>query len=362
MICCEGGRPWSEAEPAGLGGEMPHLGDEEGILARAGIGLMSEVALWDDAAMYRPWSIVAVLLAICFQLHAGDWEMLKDCRLIDNKSNDGDSFHVRANGEEFIFRLYHVDAPESETDSAVADRISEQAEHFGITEEQTLRGGEMAKIFTKKALAQPFVVATRFQKAMGRSKLQRYYAVVLVGGDADLAEMLVRAGLARAHGQVVDAPKGKRMAGYVELEKTAKVNRVGLYGGNSPTVAEAEPEEAASSKRQVTDMGAGAIMDDIFAPVVTGGVISSPSTQANQIVKEWTREVIAPRSAGDESRGGKLNINTASKEELVELPGVGEVIAERIIQSRPYSSLDDLEQVEGLGPKKISRIAPLVSF
>ena len=35
--CSEGGGLWSEAEPAGLGGEMPHLGDDEGILARAGI-------------------------------------------------------------------------------------------------------------------------------------------------------------------------------------------------------------------------------------------------------------------------------------------------------------------------------------
>jgi hypothetical protein len=34
---CSGcGRFWSEAEPAGLGGEMPHLGHDEGILARPG--------------------------------------------------------------------------------------------------------------------------------------------------------------------------------------------------------------------------------------------------------------------------------------------------------------------------------------
>ena len=312
--------------------------------------------------MLRVWSLAVLMLLVC-QLHAGDWELLKDCRLIDNKSNDGDSFHVRAsNGEELLFRLYHVDCPESESDSVVADRITKQAEHFGITETQSLRGGVMAKDFTKKALSQPFVVVTRFQKAMGRSKLQRYYAVVLVGGKTDLAEMLVRAGLARAFGQVVDAPKGKRMAGYLELEKTAKAGKVGLYGGNAPTVAEDQDGKPRSTKGYVSDIGTGSTTDDILAPVVKDDVIASPSIQANQIVKEWTREFIAPKPSTDDSGGRKLNINTASAEELIGLPGVGAVIAERIIQSRPYSSLDDLGKVKGLGVKKISAIAPLVSF
>ena len=302
------------------------------------------------------------MLLVC-QLHAADWEILKDCRLIDNASNDGDSFRVRAsNGDELLFRLYHVDCPESESDSVVADRITKQAAHFGITETQSLRGGVTAKDFTKKALSQPFVVVTRFQKAMGRSKLQRYYAVVLVGGKTDLAEMLVRAGLARAFGQVVDAPKGKRMAGYLELEKSAKAGRVGLYGGNAPTVAGDQDGKPKSTKSYVNDTGVSATTDDIFAPVVRDDIIASPSTQANQIVKEWTREFIAPQPSADESGGGNLNINTASKEELIGLPEVGEVIAERIIQSRPYSSLDDLGKVKGLGVKKISAIAPLVSF
>jgi hypothetical protein len=47
--------------------------------------------------------------------------------------------------------------------------------------------------------------------------------------------MLVRAGLARAHGQVVsDPPKGKEMAQYVSMEKQAKAGKMGLYGGNKP--------------------------------------------------------------------------------------------------------------------------------
>ena len=279
------------------------------------------------------------MLVVC-QLHAADWEMLKDCRLIDNASNDGDSFRVRAsNGDELLFRLYHVDCPESESDSVVADRITKQAAHFGITETQSLRGGVMAKDFTKKALSQPFVVVTRFQKALGRSKLQRYYAVVLVGGKTDLAEMLVRAGLARAHGQVVDAPKGKRMAGYVELEKTAKAGKVGLYGGNAPTVAEDQDGKPRSTKGYLSDEATGSNTGEIIAPNLEADVIASPVTQARKIVKEWTQEFIAPKPAADESGGGNLDINTASKEELIGLPGVGAIIAERIIQARPYSSL-----------------------
>jgi hypothetical protein len=117
----------------------------------------------------------------------------------------------------------------------VAERITQQAAHFGISEEQSIEGGKTAKEFTEKALSRPFSVVTRFQKAMGRSKLQRYYAIILVDGKNDLAELLIRAGMARAFGQVVaDAPKGKEIAQYVSMEKQARATKMGLYGGNKP--------------------------------------------------------------------------------------------------------------------------------
>ena len=108
---------------------------------------------------------VALALTLFGSAFADEWVTLKNCRLLENASNDGDSFHVKADGEEYLFRLYHVDTPESEIDSAVADRVAEQAEHFGLSQEQSLRGGERAKDFTKKALSKPFSVVTRWQKA-----------------------------------------------------------------------------------------------------------------------------------------------------------------------------------------------------
>jgi hypothetical protein len=50
-----------------------------------------------------------------------DWIVLEDCRLIPNPANDGDSFHVSAGEKEYLFRLYLVDAPE--TDALAPDDL-----------------------------------------------------------------------------------------------------------------------------------------------------------------------------------------------------------------------------------------------
>jgi competence ComEA-like helix-hairpin-helix protein len=59
---------------------------------------------------------------------------------------------------------------------------------------------------------------------------------------------------------------------------------------------------------------------------------------------------------------GSVNINTARKELLMSLPGIGETMADRIVQYRkdhgPFTTLEDLMNVKGIGKKKFARIAP----
>lgn len=69
-------------------------------------------------------------------------------------------------------------------------------------------------------------------------------------------------------------------------------------------------------------------------------------------------------SEGTEHASAKININTALVAELTLLPGIGEVMAERIVKQRessgPFSMIDDIKQVSGIGDKKFEQIADLI--
>jgi len=60
-------------------------------------------------------------------------------------------------------------------------------------------------------------------------------------------------------------------------------------------------------------------------------------------------------------RSLRVNINTASSEELQSLPGIGPARADLIIAHRPYKTFDDLKNVKGIPHKVADDINPLVT-
>ncbi len=72
---------------------------------------------------------------------------------------------------------------------------------------------------------------------------------------------------------------------------------------------------------------------------------------------------------GEKSAGpvvGRININTASKDQLRNLPGIGATLAERIVLYReehgPFSSAYDLKNVRGIGDKKFEQLKRYISL
>lgn len=80
----------------------------------------------------------------------------------------------------------------------------------------------------------------------------------------------------------------------------------------------------------------------------------------------WPTKPIEVERSPERSRDLRIDLNRASWAELVQLPGVGPKLADRIIEDRktkgPFRNLDDLGRVRGIGPALLERIGPYLTW
>jgi len=101
------------------------------------------------------------------------------------------------------------------------------------------------------------------------------------------------------------------------------------------------------------------------------------STEGNSNVSEVDNPTIAATTPSDagavklpdqptEQRGdGRININIASQSELMDLPGIGNVLASRIVDYRrqygDFSRIEDIRNVSGIGVKRFDAIKDMIT-
>ncbi|MDU0293399.1 ComEA family DNA-binding protein [Saccharothrix longispora] len=94
------------------------------------------------------------------------------------------------------------------------------------------------------------------------------------------------------------------------------------------------------------------------------GVDLSPLNLARKVTDGEQIAVGVPAPHSTDSATEPLNLNTATEEQLDTLPGVGPVTAQRIVDRRqkrgPFTSIDQLGEIEGIGDAKLAKLAELV--
>lgn len=267
--------------------------------------------------------------------------IFENCSLDDHPEwADGDSFQIKtATGVEHTIRLYGVDCMEWHVnDESDSRRLRAQRRYFGITEAvpKAEKPEEFAKAFGKTAaektrdlLQKPFTVYTRLADARGDGKHKRIYAFIKCADGSDLASELVRAGLARAFGVNADGPGEQTAEEFAEalddLELQAATQKMGIWAKTNWEKLPAERKEQRQDDEEVK-----LSIDD-------------------QKLKD----------------GETINPNTASRDDLIRLPGIGDFLADRIIEAReesPFVKSEDLLRVPKLKQKTLEKVRHYLDF
>ncbi|KUM33856.1 hypothetical protein AR539_13415 [Arthrobacter sp. EPSL27] len=139
-------------------------------------------------------------------------------------------------------------------------------------------------------------------------------------------------------------------AGIVELPRGSRLHQaIAAAGGSAP---DADPDQ----------LNLASVLEDgqkVLVPKVGETVPGGPAAAGDAGARGSP-----PGADGSAPAGGKVNLNTAPADELATLPRVGPVLAQRIVDWRTqhgnFQRVEELDAVDGFGPKLLEALLPLV--
>jgi competence protein ComEA len=164
---------------------------------------------------------------------------------------------------------------------------------------------------------------------------------------------------------------GQPKKALVDLNSASDKELEALPGVGPATAKKITANRPYKSVDELSKAGLSGKTIESLKPLVTVGAapsvakpVETPAKTAPAIAAATKTQPAAEKASKSSVKlapGQKININTASKEQLDALPGIGPVKAQAIIDNRPYQKIEDIMKVKGIKQGEFNKIKDLIS-
>ena len=215
--------------------------------------------------------------------------------------------------------------------------------------------------------------------ALARKKQLLGAAIALILGVTILAFWLLDGSIPASSGREIDTLTDDQAGAFGETAPEIETPEMGTRPDSTPTAAFAIVYiSGAVQQPDVYQVPVAARVKDVI--LAAGGLTEDAAIDDINLAEHVAdaqhihirRQGESPPSpssptdsATEATKDGLLNLNTASAADLDSLPGIGQSLAERIVEYRttngPFQSTEDLQKVKGIGPALFAKLAPLIT-